>query len=96
MSIDNITVQEVTRNTAAGRFSYVMFQGRVVRRKAQRGRPHYDVVAGITLNENEKVVEREIALESQLGRALTEAVTAPAPKVKKSEPKAEATPKGKK
>lgn len=66
-----IKIQEVTRNTAAGRFTYAMYNGRVARRIAgRRGRPHYDIVASLTLNNGDKPVAKEITVDSQLGRIL--------------------------
>lgn len=68
----NITITEVTRNTSAGRFSYATFNGRTARRAFRRGRPHYEIVGGITLGAGDKPVSREISTDSQLGRLLTE------------------------
>lgn len=66
-----IKIQEVSRNTAAGRFSYAIYQGKVARRAFRRGRPHYDLVASITLGAGDKPLTREISLDSQLGKFLT-------------------------
>lgn len=71
MSSDNIKIQELTRNTAAGRFVYAIYKGKVARRPARRGRPHYDIVPNITIGSGDKPIEREISAESQLGRLLT-------------------------
>lgn len=65
-----IKVQEVTRNTAAGRFTYAIYQGRVARRAFGRGRPHYDIVASITLGAGDKPLTKEVAVDSQLGKIL--------------------------
>lgn len=65
-----IKIQEITRNLAAGRFAYSIYKGKVARRPAKRGRPHYDIVAGITLGAGDKPVTKEIHSESQLGRLL--------------------------
>lgn len=66
-----IKIQEVSRNTGAGRFSYAIYQGKVARRAFRRGRPHYDLVSSITLGTGDKPVTREIAIDSQLGKFLT-------------------------
>jgi predicted Zn-dependent protease len=68
----NITITEVTRNTSAGRFSYATFNGRTARRAFRRGRPHYELVAGITIGSGDKPTTREISSDSQLGKLLTE------------------------
>jgi hypothetical protein len=68
----NITVTEVTRNTAAGRFSYAVFNGRVARRAFRRGRPHYEIVSSITIGSGDKPTTREISTDTQLGKLLTE------------------------
>jgi hypothetical protein len=67
---ENIIITEVTRKTGAGRFAYAFYKGRVVRRKAQRGRPHYDLVTGITLGAGDKPVTREVSVTSQVARQL--------------------------
>lgn len=68
---NTIQVSEVTRRTSGGQFVYAIYQGKVARRPVRRGRPHYDLVAGITLGSGDKPVTREIAIDSQLGRFLT-------------------------
>lgn len=68
-----IKVQEVTRNTAAGRFSYVIYKGKVARRAFRRGRPHYDLVATFNLGSGDKALTKEVAVDSQLGRLFTAA-----------------------
>lgn len=65
-----IKIQEVSRNTAAGRFSYAIYKGKVARRAFRRGRPHYDLVASITLGAGDKPLTREIHVDSQLGKLL--------------------------
>jgi len=65
-----IKVQEITRNTAAGRFTYAIYQGKVARRAFGRGRPHYDLVSSITVGSGDKPVTKEIQADSQLGRML--------------------------
>lgn len=67
---ETISVAEITRKTAAGRFTYAMFKGKVVRRASKRGRPHYDVVGGIQLTSNETPKQRDVNVNSQLGRLL--------------------------
>lgn len=69
----NIKIQEVVRNTSAGRFSYVIYKGKVARRAFRRGRPHYDLVAAITLGSGDKPVTRDIPVTSQLGKLFTAA-----------------------
>jgi hypothetical protein len=69
-SSETITVNEITRKTSAGRFAYAMYNGKVVRRASKRGRPHYDVVAGISLTSAEKPTSRDIPVTSQLARML--------------------------
>ena len=67
---NTIKIQEVVRNTAAGRFSYAIYKGKVARRAFRRGRPHYDLVASITLGNGDKPVTKEVSVDSQLGRIL--------------------------
>ncbi len=70
MSAETIKVVEVTRNTSGGRYTYASYRSRTVRREARRGRPHYEVVGGLTIQASEKPHTREINVNSQLGRAL--------------------------
>lgn len=65
-----VKIQEVVRNTAAGRFSYSIYKGKVARRAFRRGRPHYDLVGSFNLGSGDKSLTREIPVESQLGRLL--------------------------
>lgn len=70
MSDRNIKIQEVVRNTSAGRFSYSMYKGKIARRKYRRGRPHYDPITELNLTDADKVVQKEIPVESQLAKFL--------------------------
>lgn len=70
MALENIKIQEITRKLAAGRFAYAMYEGKVARRAAKRGRPHYELVSQLNITPADKVVTREISATSQLGRLL--------------------------
>lgn len=63
-----IRVKQVTRKTAAGSFTYVVYKDKCFRRAAKRGRPHYEEIAGFTFKANEDIKEVSLVKESQLGR----------------------------
>jgi hypothetical protein len=64
-----ITVRELTRNTTAGRFTYSIYKGKVVRRAFRRGRPSYEAAQPVTIRDSDNVKSVEYNVNSQLGRA---------------------------
>jgi hypothetical protein len=69
-AVQEIKIQEFTRNTAGGRFTYAVYKGRIVRRAYGRGRPHYETVTGLKITEADKVIPREVNVTSQVAKAL--------------------------
>jgi len=67
---ETIRVTEVTRNTAGGRFTYAIYQGRTLRRPLRKGRPSYEIVHPIVLTNGDRQKIHEVNVNSQLGRAL--------------------------
>lgn len=69
-----LKIQELSRNTSAGQFTYAIYKNKVARRPHRRGRPHYEFVGSINITAADKVVNKEISVDSQLGQFLLSAI----------------------
>lgn len=69
---EEITIEELTRNTPSGRYTYAMYRGRVARRVFRRGRPSYEVLdpGAISLRQTDNITTRVVNVRSQVARAL--------------------------
>lgn len=67
-----IRIGELSRTTAVGRVTYVVYKGRTFVRARRRGRPHYEAVSGhgLELSPGECFRYRNVSVNSQIGRAL--------------------------